>query len=74
VTKWRGEFRVRGAGCECNVAWKLPRRRGDAEKPNGPAEEGLGILNGLRLRVKRAGLLINFHAPVLKDGIVRRIL
>jgi GxxExxY protein len=32
------------------------------------------LLTYLRLSGKRVGLLINFHVPVLKDGIVRRIL
>jgi GxxExxY protein len=32
------------------------------------------LLSYLRLSGKRVGLLINFHAPVLKDGIIRRVL
>jgi GxxExxY protein len=32
------------------------------------------LLTYLRLSGKQVGLLINFHVPVLKDGIVRRIL
>jgi len=32
------------------------------------------LLTYLRLAGKKVGLLINFHAPVLKDGIVRRVL
>ena len=32
------------------------------------------LLTYLRLSGKRIGLLINFNVPVLKDGVVRRIL
>ena len=32
------------------------------------------LLTYLRLSGKRIGLLINFNVPVLKDGIVRRVL
>jgi len=32
------------------------------------------LMTYLRLSGKRVGLLINFGAPVLKDGIVRRVL
>ncbi len=32
------------------------------------------LLTYLRLTGKRVGLLINFNVPVLKDGIVRRVL
>jgi GxxExxY protein len=32
------------------------------------------LLTYLRLSRKRVGLLLNFNAPVLRDGIVRRIL
>ena len=32
------------------------------------------LLTYMRLSRKRVGLLINFGAPVLKDGIVRRVL
>lgn len=32
------------------------------------------LLTYLRLSGKRLGLLMNFHTPVLKDGILRRIL
>jgi GxxExxY protein len=32
------------------------------------------LLTYLRLSGKRVGLLINFNVPVLKDGIVRRVL
>jgi GxxExxY protein len=32
------------------------------------------LLTYLRLSRKRIGLLINFNVPVLKDGIVRRVL
>ena len=28
----------------------------------------------LRLSGKRVGLLINFNVPILKDGIIRRVL
>ncbi len=32
------------------------------------------LLTYMRLSGKRAGLLLNFYVPALKDGIVRRIL
>jgi len=32
------------------------------------------LLTYLKLTGKRVGLLINFHVPVLKDGIIRRVL
>jgi GxxExxY protein len=32
------------------------------------------LLTYLRLTKKRTGLLINFNVPVLKDGIIRRVL
>jgi len=32
------------------------------------------LLSYLRLSGKRVSLLMNFHVPVLKDGIVRRVL
>jgi GxxExxY protein len=32
------------------------------------------LLTYLRLTGKRVGLLINFNVPVLKDGIIRRVL
>ena len=32
------------------------------------------LLTYLRLSRKRVGLLLNFNAPVLRDGIVRKIL
>lgn len=32
------------------------------------------LLTYLRLARKRVGLLLNFHTPVLKDGILRRVL
>ncbi len=32
------------------------------------------LLTCLRLTNKQVGLLINFHVPLLKDGIVRRVL
>ena len=32
------------------------------------------LLTYLRLSRKRVGLLLNFNAPVLREGIVRRIL
>lgn len=32
------------------------------------------LLTYLRLSGKQVGLLINFNVPVLKDGIVRRVL
>lgn len=32
------------------------------------------LLSYLKLTSKRVGLLINFHVPVLKDGIIRKIL
>ena len=32
------------------------------------------LLTYLRLSRKKVGLLFNFHSPILKDGIVRRVL
>jgi GxxExxY protein len=32
------------------------------------------LLTYLKLTGKRVGLLINFNVPVLKDGIIRRVL
>ncbi|MBI3909745.1 MAG: GxxExxY protein [Armatimonadetes bacterium] len=32
------------------------------------------LLTYLRLSGKRVGLVVNFHEPVLKDGIVRKVL
>ena len=32
------------------------------------------LITYLRLSGKRTGLLINFNVPLLKDGIVRRVL
>jgi GxxExxY protein len=32
------------------------------------------LLSYLRLGKMRVGLLMNFHVPVLKDGVIRRIL
>jgi GxxExxY protein len=32
------------------------------------------LMTYLRLSKMRVGLLINFHVPVLKDGIIRRVL
>lgn len=31
------------------------------------------LMSYLKLMSKRVGLLLNFHVPVLKDGIVRRV-
>ena len=32
------------------------------------------LLTYLRLRKKRVGPLMNFNVPVLKDGVIRRVL
>jgi GxxExxY protein len=32
------------------------------------------LLNYMRIAKKTVGLLINFNAPLLKDGITRRVL
>jgi GxxExxY protein len=32
------------------------------------------LMTYMRLTKKRRGLLLNFHSPVLKDGITRRVL
>jgi GxxExxY protein len=32
------------------------------------------LLTYLRLSKKRVGLLMNFNVPVLKDGVIRRVL
>jgi GxxExxY protein len=32
------------------------------------------LITYMRLTKKRRGLILNFHSPVLKDGITRRVL
>ncbi|MEX2187498.1 MAG: GxxExxY protein [Pirellulales bacterium] len=39
-----------------------------------PSGRGFGIGSYIRLANVRVGLLINFNVPVLKDGIIRRVM
>jgi hypothetical protein len=47
-----------------DIAFKIPKTLGPA----------LQILSYLKLTDKRLGFLINFHVPLIKDGIKRIIL